>query len=560
MTKKLKTFIFDITERKLLFSFMVTLSLLVFNLVVYKPSFETNDDNALSRIISGFCGENDPHMVFVNYVIGLFLKLFYSINQTIPWYELLQLFVCFCSLTAITYFLLNTIKTKYNIVLVFLFDVFVSYELFVKMQFTKTAGIASTAGVLLIVLFTLFKQKSVKSFVGIASGIILATIGFCFRYDMFFACGFLSASTVLVYLVSQNVIDKKMLIKRFLPCSIAVVILLCSVGTAFLVNKNAYSSPEWKEYFRRYEVLSNIYDYHGLNFDNTKLSQSTMNLDEVDKQMLSRWNFADTEFFSTDNLEILSESLADSNKSIYSFAAQMVAILLLNKYIPFVMFVCAFVLYIIRNKIKSKESLILLFVCCSMLVLYMYMYFKGRVFIHRVDCILWFTATIPLIMLINKGKGASLKGHLTVLLCVFMFFQTMHYHDCRLLRRNNSGKLNSREVFSVIANDPEHMYFSTSFGLSFSQAYTIFDDVPVGDGENFYPIGGWTSYAPFELAKLEKFNINNPLSDIINNDSVYIIDDNIDATIAYIRKHYDENAEAILVNEINAYCIYKIVS
>ena len=558
MSRKLRTGISNIAEHKLLFSFIVNLFLLFFYIVLFKPRFETNDDNSLSRIISGFSGENEPHMIFVNYVVGVFLKCLYRMNQSIPWYDLFQLFVCVSSLMAITYFLFATIKTKSNVFLVILLDAIVAYELYVKMQFTKTAGIASTAGVLLVLLLSLSKRKTAKSFIGITVGIILATIGFCFRYQMFFACGFLSAITAIALLFKTYEAYNALFVKRILICVISFAVLFGSLGLVSLINNNAYSSSGWKDYFIRYRVLRDLYDYHDLNFDEEKLINNGIDFGEIDKQMLRRWAFGDTDYFSTSNLEVLADSLADSNRNFLSFAKLMVYMNVLTMHIPFILYAFVVILYIIRNKIRSKETIIIIISICAMLGLLLYMYYMGRV-LHRVDCILWYTATIPIITLINQSKFLQIKGQLTILISVFLLFQALHCSDCRILK-NDSEKYKAREVFSLIKNDPEHLYLSTTVDRSFPDAYKLFDDVPLRWGENFYPISGWTSYAPFELKKLEKFHIINPLSDVVNNDSVYIIDDDIDVTIAYIRKHYNKNAKAILEKKVYNHCIYRIVS
>ena len=54
--------------------------------------------------------------------------------------------------------------------------------------------------------------------------------------------------------------------------------------------------------------------------------------------------------------------------------------------------------------------------------------------------------------------------------------------------------------------------------------------------------------------------MKNPFHDLINSEKVYIIDNKIDDTVEYIQKHYDENAQAIMVSEIGSYKVYSIQS
>lgn len=556
MVEKIKNGAIKLSNRKLLCSVIINLFLVLFCVIVFKPLYETNDDNALSQIIAGFSGENESHMVFVNYVLGIFLRLFYSINQSLPWYELFLYFISFCSLTAITYFLNKTIKSKYNIFLVILFDLFVSYELYVYPQFTKTAGFASAAGILIILLYTLFEKISIG---GIAFGVVLATIGFCFRSDIFFACSLLCSSIGVYFLLRKKRLDKKFFVRRIVSCALSLVILFGAVGVVSIINNNACSSPEWDEYFDRYQVLSILYDYNELNFDEAKLAESELNIDDTDLEMLQRWNFGDPDFFSTENLNTLTHSLRNPDRHLSQFCRKMVDVFVLNYYVPFWIFAISIVLLIIRNKFKLCDFLTVLYILLSVLILYLYLYFKGRIFIHRVDCVLWFVATIPVLMIINHSRGLNLKSHLILFLSVFVVMQTLYYKDYRV-NGNNTIESENREVFSEIRNDPQHLYISTTLGFHIENAYTVFEDIPFSGGTNLYYIGGWTSYAPFETKKLTRYNVKNPLSDIIDNDLVYLIDEDIDGTIAYIQKHYNKDAKAVLTKQINTHNIYKIVS
>lgn len=560
MNKKIKLFE-SIIERKWLFSIIINVILLAFYAIFYQMNFETNDDNGLSRIIAGFGGENEPHMIFVNYILGLFLNFLYHLNQSVPWYELFQFFICFCSLVTITYFLLKRTKSNCSVFLILSLDLYVAYELYVKTQFTKTAGIASTAGLIIILLFTLFEEKSI---LGIFFGVLLSLIGFCYRADMFFVCLFICSSIGLYYLLSRKDFDKKYYFKRLFSCIISLVILFCSVGVVYFVDKQAYSSQSWKEYYEKYNSLSIIYDYNYLNFDDEKLKNNGVELDDVDYNMLKRWNFQDPEVFSNDNLKKMSASLQNPDKSFVDFAKQMVGVLVINHYIPFLLFLFFLVLFLfffIRQKTKSKyykHIAVCIYVIGVILTLYLYMYLKGRIFVNRVDCIIWFSAAIPIIMMIENKLNTKIS--LSIFAILLVLSQILHCADYSFIKTDNQIKTDNREVFSVINNDKEHLYLSTTFGVSFSKAYEIFDDIPLAGGENFTYLGGWTSYAPFETQKLTKYNIENPFRDIIDNDSVYLIDEDIDNTIEYIQKHYNCNAKAIVVKEINSHKIYRIES
>ena len=59
---------------------------------------------------------------------------------------------------------------------------------------------------------------------------------------------------------------------------------------------------------------------------------------------------------------------------------------------------------------------------------------------------------------------------------------------------------------------------------------------------------------------MEEHGIVNPYRDMINNDRVYLIDNQIDLTLAYIRQYYDRNAEAVFVRTLGNVDLYQIKS
>ena len=93
-----------------------------------------------------------------------------------------------------------------------------------------------------------------------------------------------------------------------------------------------------------------------------------------------------------------------------------------------------------------------------------------------------------------------------------------------------------------------------------SRAYGVFDAVPFGIADNIYPLGGWGAETPVFKSVLKRYGIGNPMRDMIDNESVYIVDDNIDTTVAYLRKWYAPDAKAEKVRETGGRSIYKIVT
>ena len=55
-----------------------------------------------------------------------------------------------------------------------------------------------------------------------------------------------------------------------------------------------------------------------------------------------------------------------------------------------------------------------------------------------------------------------------------------------------------------------------------------------------------------------KGDAGTPYKDMIGNKKVYLIDDNIQLTLDYIRQNYDKNAEAVFVKTLGNVDLYQI--
>lgn len=88
--------------------------------------------------------------------------------------------------------------------------------------------------------------------------------------------------------------------------------------------------------------------------------------------------------------------------------------------------------------------------------------------------------------------------------------------------------------------------------------YGPFDRMPENLLDNLYWLGGWECRMPGFVKEMEEHGIVNPYRDIIKNNKVYLIDDNIDLTVEYIRQNYDENAEAVFIRTLGNVNLYQI--
>ena len=123
-------------------------------------------------------------------------------------------------------------------------------------------------------------------------------------------------------------------------------------------------------------------------------------------------------------------------------------------------------------------------------------------------------------------------------------------------------KIMHREVVDYISNDSSNLYLVSLMSSNIWQdAYGIFEPMLPNTMSNICFMGCCFAFTPEWDKTLERWNIDNPYTDCINNEHIYIIDNkHIDSIVAYINRHYDPNAKAVLINTLNGCSFYQIVS
>jgi hypothetical protein len=136
----------------ILWAAVVNLILFGLFLACATPVYETNDDMMMQMIASGFyTGHPDGHLVFTNVLIGWVLKFLYGTWAGCNWYFIYLMAVHYTALTAIA-FLVASRRGGWLFTLFYAgFFLIVELHILLHLQFTTTAFLAGTAGLLLLV-------------------------------------------------------------------------------------------------------------------------------------------------------------------------------------------------------------------------------------------------------------------------------------------------------------------------------------------------------------------------------------------------------------------------
>lgn len=523
-----------------------------------RPSFETNDDIVFAELGSGLRGVKDAHLVFQNYGLGMIYRFLYGVTGRLPWYTIVQYMILFAAFTVVTYVLISRLGEISGLCLFVILACGFGYEGYIHLQFTKTAGIAAAAAVFLL-LYLLEQEK--YSWWGIAGGILLAVIAYMYREDQFWAsCGLMAGAGLLFLFDLRKYRNKKL--RRLGICVLTFGVLLLSVFGVDRWDSSKYRSAEWKEYQEFNQLRSELLDYGFPDYDSNQEIYEELGISREAYELYKSWNFNDTEKFDTEvmkKLVDLKQKRPLTIRTVTAFLRRFPSDLLR---MPMFYFFAVFaVLWLLCGKKDVCSVISVLAECLLLVAVYFYLYYQGRYMVNRVDVGLWFSACLVMLWIFSSEEVRYMNTKVSVLLCMIcvVLGQFMMYKDWRLATSSiPEARVSQRAVLETIGTDKEHTYLAKSGMLSEIVCYGPFDRMPENLLDNVYWFGGWECRTPGYTRAMEVHGIINLYRDVVNNENVYLVDDNIDLTLKYIRQYYAENAEAVFVKTIGNVDVYQI--
>lgn len=540
--------------------------------VVFSSAFETNDDTGLISIASGTRGFRDPHLVHTNYLFG---KLITALNAAFPevqWWSLLQIFLLFLSFFLITLVFLKKDQDIVKVLFITAMVFFFSYEGYVQIQYTKTAGILSAAGLMLV--FCGLLQKKTDKLI-IVLGLLLAIAGSFYRFQEFFCIAAVFAAMV-VYAILYFIKEFEEPSKRITAALAVGAILLLAVGGFRVYDRNQYKDPEWAAYLEFDKYRTQVLDYGVPDYDDHEEEYNAAGIDRTAYKLMKKWTFQDTEKFTAETFKTIAgfrEKKTINGAFIKGFFRAFAKGAC--KEGTFLCFLIAAAAWLIIGRHKARNWISIMVLVAMIVALHFYLYYAGRFLVNRVDVGIWFAAALIILYQCfidmpeydstkEEKKGGLPNAAKTVVitaLCLVTaaaFVYAMPWHDCLRSALDNKPAEIEKTAIEKIGSDKDHLYLTKVGTLKFSEAYGVFDPMPYEIADNIFPLGGWGSATPTYTRVLKKYGISNPFRDMIGNEKIYLVDNKINDTLDYLRKWYKPDAEAELVDTVNGHKIYRI--
>lgn len=545
-------------KKKLWLHVLMNAGILFLLLCCFRPAYETNDDMGIINMVSGVKGMYSAHLVYINYVLGVILSVCYRICQRIPWYAIFQYAAMFCAFTAVSYVMAQRMESstalKISMIVLCLF----SYEGYIKLQYTKTAGIVSAAGILLI-FYALEGIKERKA--ALMIGYLLACVGFMYRKEQFLAELFLLFGVGLSLFLAHCGKNRKWM-KCFLTCSAGMAGLFVILAVVFAVDREAYQSPEWQSFQDYNAARTELFDYGFPGYKQNKENYQVLEIDENAYRLYRGWNQMDTEKFTTEIMKALialKEPKEINQELMQGFREEFPAKFF--SVFGFLWCLIVLVIWIFWGSHGWREVAVVFYETIAVGILYFYLYYRGRYLYNRVDVGIWFAVVLALLWILpRKMEWVSGKTAMAWLLSLLCLSQHTWRNNWKI---NTEDRLTQRQtekaVLETICSDQEHLYLLKAGTISMTKSCGVFETLPFGIAQNMFTLGGWPAMTPTCMSILERYGVSNPYRDMIGNDQIYLVDDEINRTLKYIRTYYEADAEAELVNEIGDYKVYQIV-
>jgi len=228
-------------EKNISFLLILLFNLLFFSLVAYLAPirFQTNDDVGMCRIVSGLIsGTPDAHLVFINYLYGWVLTVFYRLIPNIEWYTISFCAIHIISLSIISFSILKTDKSTWTKAVFLLLFYVIEIRIIAFFQFTTTAAIGAFAGSLL-----LFETKKTSK----VSGIILFLIASLIRFRAAMLVFLLMLPCFLYKIILQKAQWKRLIVP--------IMICICGAYTARFIHNQIYKTDQEWAYYMEYNKL-----------------------------------------------------------------------------------------------------------------------------------------------------------------------------------------------------------------------------------------------------------------------------------------------------------------
>ena len=186
------------------------------------------------------------------------------------------------------------------------------------------------------------------------------------------------------------------------------------------------------------------------------------------------------------------------------------------------------------------------------LLIYLYLIRQGRFLVNRTDAGFFFALAVTLLWFLNPQKARGEHVLCLVLICLCLGLGYRQNRDYSYFYQGNILGDDSADKAAVEALiDDEHLFLAEVDALNLT-LYSPLETVPAGYGDSIILMGDWCENHPMNNSTLAAYGIEEPLRDVVNNDRVCIISNDIETPLEFIRRYFDPEARAELLEPLSS--------
>lgn len=555
--------------------------------------YEVSDDFVMATVMSGAYegGNTNPHMVFVNVILGYVLMPFYQIFPQVSWYFIGQLALLLVAFTLCTYMLLEKNGKAIGGLLSVLFLYFFADDAYILVQFTKTAAVVVMCASLVFV-WSLFENR--RKALTIISG-ILCLVGSMIRFSaIYVAGGFLLIVLVVefarLYSMNQNVKDY---FRKIAPIAICGGILIVAAYSLREINVRIYNGTEEYSAFLTYSrARSAVMDAPEHGYEAYQEDLEKIGISENDYYVLRRWNFSDDEVFSIEKLREVASVIQRQKEESPMALGDIYERMQTRKILSYPIVTACAILLVLTILLQQYQWIYGGVAAVIAIALEGYLIFRERA-LYRVEYGIFLCAFLCICYFWNKermrfaGNWKELSRAaivLIALICAYklpLFVENSAYvgvtdenrkyyldevfydswsYDARKYRRVVNKEKPECSLISEIESHKENFYF-LDFRTTIQTLYyewSPFENVDTEFYGNCQYFSGILSKFPGMEEIPRKYGIDNYFKSLVN-DNVYIVDnEGIEQKVIYLQEHYYPKARAELYKQAGGYQVWKI--
>lgn len=556
--------------------FLNAIYVIVFNVFFVA---QNDSDNAWQwyYINGAFADETSSHLLWGNRFLGKILKVLTDTFPNVMWYSVFIYLIAFIAFTLFVYVILQYDWGLVGWLICNFFLIFAGFEVYIVMNFTRASGIVGA-----IAVFALLSDKLNRSghFFCIIEILFSVMLRSAYIYMLLAVFSF----NVFLKILFDFTNNKKCILKKY-KCKIIYMIFLILLCVFINSDMIDYADSTWKEFFQRQTFRSASYDRNAIyeNYNTYRSEYEALGITESEAKFWTSMNM--DMCFPDNNTMISALNIGNEKGEEKPFFHELIEtyfnkdkICAFFKIFPSAFFTidCFYLLiivFILLFPVLEDKNKILVFsyVFCLIMALEYYLYIGGRYLKHRVDVALCITVVLCCLQLFENKKVDLCKLHKSIISLVFLILIIGPFNKDIDYYLEPDGELdecikNNKIFYDTLRNDSDHVYLQLlEYNMGNRRGFydmfvttSAFENVEKGYYNNVF----LSLSTPYELRKLEKYNISDWFVDIVDNEYAFLLlssnDEMVDLTEQYIEDRTNKDVSLFLTKEYSGKYIYRV--